>query len=424
MKKIIISLIVILIVGIGVYYYINNDTKKAIEKEDNIDYLNVINDKNIDDIEYDFLKYVDDNYESALKDLNDLLSDQEYNENMWYQITGFSYKVLKDLENNINLNIVEDQDNTITFVGDTSLADNYLVMQAYKERNIGLDGILSPEVQDYINNSSVLILNSEFAFGTSGDPMAGKIYTFIGDPSNVNMYHEMGVDLVTLANNHVYDYGTLAFNETLDTFKNANIPYIGAGSNIEEAAEAYYFVVNGYKISFINANRSEKYILTPGASENSEGVFRCYDPENLIQRIKEEKEISDIVIPILHWGLEASHTIEEVLLETGKMYIDAGADAIVGHHAHVLQGIEFYNDKPIVYNIGNFIFDDYSRELGIVTFEVNDDMSMNYTFLPALQENIYTDFLYGEEKEVWINNLNDWSINTTMDIDGSFYPTN
>ncbi len=424
-KIVFFTVIILSLFVVGYFIYkpgtviLNKDETKV---EKSIDYKNEIIGYEIDGVTLEFLEYVDNNFESSLKNIYNSLEANGYSELIWRDVTGYSFIVLNDKFNGNNHTEIDD--NTITFVGDTSFADNYKVMEAYNERGLGLEGVISSDVISYLNNSGLTIANSEFAFGSDETPLAGKYYTFVGDPGNVSLFHELGVDLVTLANNHVYDYGSNAFNTTLETFDNASIARIGAGKNYEEASASEYYIINGYKVSFINANRSEKIVLTPGATETEEGVFRCYDPENLINRIKEEDIVSDLVIPILHWGLEGSHEIEEVLLETGKEYIDAGADAIVGHHAHVLQGIEFYNNKPIVYNLGNFIFDDYSRELGVVTFTVNDDKNMDYLFLPALQEDVYTDFLEGEDKNTWINNMREWSINTHFEDDGTFYQLN
>ncbi len=414
-KRFIIILLIISLIIVGIYISgDNNEIAKVIK----IDYIEKLSTYEMEGVNQDFLAYIEENYPTKLQKLYEIVKNNNYNLDIWYDLTGNSYNVLLDKVNNINY--LEASSNTITFVGDTSLADNYFVMEAYKERNIGLEGIMSKEIIDYLNNSGLAIANSEFAFGTSTTPMPGKSYTFISDPSNVSLYHEMGIDLVTLANNHVYDYESVAFNTTLETFDNANIPRIGAGKNIDEASQAAYFIVNGYKVAFVNANRSEKYILTPEATETSEGVVRCYDPTYFISMIEKEKLTSDIVIAIIHWGAEYSHEIEPVLLETGKMYIDAGADAIVGHHAHVLQGIEMYNDKPIVYNLGNFIFNNKNLETAILTLEVNDDMSFTNQIIPALQSNTYTKFLSSTDKQIVIDKLNSWSINTIIDENGYF----
>lgn len=221
--------------------------------------VNKIKDENINE---DFLEWITEKYskQSIIK-LNKYLENNEYNRNVWHDITGFSYNALLALYNN-NLNrlkIIDDTDDTtLSFVGDVSLADNWYIMPKYDERQKGIEGILSTEVIDTMKKSAVMVVNNEFTISNRGTPLPGKAYTFKANPRRLKIYEEMGVDLLTLANNHVYDYGTEAFNDMLDSLDEYKIPHIGAGKNIEEAKSPYYFIVNGYKIAFLNANRSEK----------------------------------------------------------------------------------------------------------------------------------------------------------------------
>ena len=342
---------------------------------------------------------------------------------MWHDVTGYSYIVLNDLYNDIydsmdNVKILNTNgDSTLSFVGDISLADNWYIMPKYDERG-GIKGILSERVLDIMTNSNLMVANSEFTVSNRGEKMSGKQYTFRAKPKRLKIYDEMGVDLVTLANNHVYDFGKTAFLDMLDSFDKYEIPHIGAGHNLNEAKEAYYFIINGYKYAFLNGTRAEKYILTPGATDKSEGVFRCYDPTNMIEEIKKVREQSDFVIVIVHFGKEGSHDLEKEQVSSAKSYIDAGADLIVGHHAHVLQGIEFYKNKPIVYNLGDFIFNGNVEDTAIFQMKVLDNKDLEYYILPAQQKNMYTDLLDGSEKERLINDLNKWSINASIDSNG------
>ncbi len=408
-----VSLILTIMVCLN-FFVFNNETN-ILTNNENIIKEEVL-EHDLTDIDSSFLDYVITNYDNSISLINNYLDENEYSDEMWREITGKSYNLLIDEFSGIIYKTTTEND--ITFVGDTAFADNYYAMQGINERGIGLEGIIDTEVIDYLNESGLAIANSEFVLGTGNTPMNGKAYTFYGQPDNAKYFTELGVDLVTLANNHVYDYGYDDFITTLETFDSIGIDRIGAGVNEQEASESISYNINGYKVTFVNANRSEKYILTPEAKEDSPGVFRCYNPDGFIDLISIAKESSDIVIALIHWGLEYSHEIEEVLLETGKLYIDAGADAIVGHHAHVLQGIEMYDNKPIIYNIGNFMFNNKDLETAIINFNVNDDMSMSYQFLPAKQSNIYTEFLYGEDAITLINKVESWSINTLIDDEG------
>ena len=383
---------------------------------------NKIEDENITK---EFIEWISDNYgEKNLSKLDDLLNDNEYDTKIWHEITGNSYIVLQDLytkkyDNMNNVKIIKTKEtSTLSFIGDVSLADNWYIMPKYDERNKGIYGILSEDVVKIMTESDLMIANNEFTVSDRGEKMPGKYYTFRASPKRLKIYQDLGVDLVTLANNHVYDFGKIAFYDMIDSFNEYKIPYIGAGKNIEEAKKPYYFIVNGYKISFVNATRAEKIILTPEATEDEGGVFRCYDPTNFINVIKQEKEVSDYVVALIHYGKEDSHELEDVQIESSKQYIDAGADVIVGTHAHVLQGIEFYKDKPIIYNLGDFIFNDETKDTGIFQIKLNNDGNMEYYFIPALEQDEYTKLLVGEERGRVINNMNSWSINANINSEG------
>ena len=377
-----------------------------------------------DELDNNFLSWIYDNYhDNSLLKLKKILDNNAYSSDVWHDITGKSYIVLRDLYENKYLDnnrvkIINDTTHTMSFVGDVSLADNWYIMPKYDERGRGILGIIDNELLDIMKSSSWMVVNNEFTVSNRGERMPGKYYTFRASPQRLSIYEELGVDLVTLANNHVYDFGKDAFYDMLDSFNEYNIPYIGAGRNIKEAMEPYYLIINGYKIAFINATRAEKIILTPEAGENDGGVFRCYDPSSLIKLISDIKKDSDFVITLIHWGREDSHYLEDVQTETAKLYIDAGADVIIGSHAHVLQGIEFYKDKPIIYNLGDFIFNNETKDTGIFQIKLNDEGNMTYYFIPAIQKEEYTSILKGNEKQRVINDLNSWSINAVIDDGG------
>lgn len=419
-KSVKVSLIFILFLLIMIVFLnINKNSSKELKNNKNNIVDSLYDKLKSENIDKDFITWVGNNYTDSL----DILNSKEYDKNIWHEATGNSYIVLKDLYNNEyqnmdNVKVIDaKKPSTISFVGDVSLADNWFVIPKYIERNEGIYGILSKDIVDIMTGSDVMVANSEFTVSNRGSAL-NKTYTFRAKPERLSIYYEMGVDLVTLANNHVYDFGRDAFFDMLDVFDEYEIPRIGAGRNIEEASKPYYFIINGYKIAFLNATRAEKNIMTPGATIDSEGVFRCYDPTNMIEKIKEVRKTSDYVIAIIHYGKENSHELEKEQIDSSKMYIDAGADVVVGHHAHTLQGIEFYNNKPIIYNLGNFIFNPETVDTAIFQIVLNDDGSMEYYILPAQQKNVYTSLLSGDEKKRVINDLNSWSINAYVNEDG------
>ena len=423
-------LFVLLISFLLILFIVNKLPKKETGKEvkkEKTDYVEVIYNKLKDKdetINKEFLSWINTNYKKSLSELNKLLEKNEYDKKMWHSVTGNSYIVLNDLYNKKydsmdNVKILDAKGNTtLSFVGDVSLADNWRIIPEYDKREKGIEGILSTDMLKIMRDSTLMVANSEFTVSNRGEAIPDKIYTFRAKPERLKLYDEMGVDLVTLANNHVYDFGKDAFLDMLDAFKEYKIPNIGAGHNLEEAKKPYYFIINGYKFAFVNASRAEKYKLTPGATDNSEGIFLCYDPTGMIDLIKELRTDNDYVISIIHFGKEDSHELEEEQVSSAKAYIDAGADAVIGHHAHTLQGIEIYNDKPIVYNLGNFLFNQARVETALFQMQMDDNGNFNYYIIPALQKDCFTDVASNELKIKIINDLNSWSINTKIDENG------
>ena len=424
-KKYRILFILIILVIVVFLFLLNNKDKKnnetSTKTNNTIDYVSIISEKI--DIDSNFIKWIDNNYKDSLKKLNGLLDNKEYDKNMWHEVTGYSYLVLNDLYNNKysnmdNVKIIESNSpSTLSFTGDISLAEDMRVIKKYYSNN-NINSILSEDMLNIMKDSDLLTINSEFTFSNRGSKLNGKLYTLRAKPENIKIFKEIGVDLVTLANNHVYDYGKDAFFDTLDTFDNNGITRVGAGHNLDEAMKPQYFIINGYKIGIVNASRAEKYRFTPGATNNSEGIFLCYDSENVLNLIKEIRNETDYIIAIYHYGKENYHELEEEQILLSRKSIDQGADVVVGHHAHTLQGVEMYNSKPIIYNLGNFLFNQNEIETALFKIILNDNGTMDYYMIPALQNNGYTDVLNGERKQKVINDINSWSINALIDENG------
>lgn len=313
-------------------------------------------------------------------------------------------------------------DFTMCFVGDILLAENEITTKNLDSSANGLKDCISPELLEIMNNADYTCVNNEFTFSTRGEPTPGKMWTFRGNPERVKYLNEMGVDLALLANNHVHDYGPDALMDTLDTLTGANIAYFGAGRNLEEAMKPVYVELDGKTVAFVAASRAEKYKLTPQATEDSPGILRCYDPTLFIQVIEEAKKNADFVVACVHWGTERSTVLEEAQLTTGKQYIDAGADIVIGSHSHCLQGMEYYKGKPIVYSLGNFWFDEYYEDTMLLNVRISGDdngSKLEISVIPAMQDDGRTEvFTEQVEKERVYDYLESISINVEIDENG------
>ena len=310
----------------------------------------------------------------------------------------------------------------LTFAGDINFDENWSTMKYYNSVENGIYDCISPELIQIMRNADIMCLNNEFTYSNGGSPLENKAYTFRANPSRVEILKELGVDIVSLANNHAYDYGEQSLVDTMTVLNQAGIKYVGAGHNIEEAMSPVYFEIQGKTIAYVAASRAEKYRLTPQATEDEPGILLCYDTELFIQAIKEAKQNAEYVIAYVHWGTEYSYELEEVQLITGKEYLDAGADIVIGAHPHCLQGIEYYEGKPIVYSLGNFWFNDKTLDTMLLNVHVyGDDMEkyVELEIIPAIQTNNTTLIVNEQsERQRIFSFLESISINVEIDDDG------
>lgn len=243
-------------------------------------------------------------------------------------------------------------DATLLFSGDVLLSNH--VLNAYANAG-GIHGVLDDGYRAEIAQADFFMVNQEFPFSNRGTQAPDKQYTFRLAPEKVALFHELDIDAVTLANNHALDYGQDALLDTCQVLDDAGILHTGAGANLDEAKQAVFTELAGQKISIIGATRVIP-VADWAATASHTGMLATYDPTVLLEEIRTLSETQDYVIVMVHWGIERAEKPEAYQRALAKQMIDAGADLIIGAHPHVLQGIEYYNGKPIVYSLGNFIF--------------------------------------------------------------------
>lgn len=196
-----------------------------------------------------------------------------------------------------------------------------------------------------------------------------------------------GFDMVTLANNHFYDYGDSGVKDTLETCRKEDISTVGGGLNLQEASQTAYIDVKGIKLAFINCCEHEFSIAS-----NTTGGSNPLNPIQQYYAIQEAKKNADKVIVIVHGGHEHYQLPSPRMKETYRFFVDAGADTVINHHQHCYSGYEIYNEKPIFYSLGNFCFDRAIRrncfwnEGYMVMLEFENDR-IKYNLIPYLQGN-------------------------------------
>ena len=274
-----------------------------------------------------------------------------------------------------------------------------------------------------MRNADIFMVNNEFPYTTGGTPTEGKKFTFRADPKYASWLIDMGADLVSLANNHAYDYGEVSLTDTLDTLESIGMPYVGAGRNLDEAVKPVSFIAGGKKFTFVSATQIERIVPpdTKGATETSPGVFRCMEIEKLLEVISAAKADSDFVIVYVHWGTEGTEKLDRWQLEQAPQIAAAGADLIIGDHPHVLQPIGYQGEIPVVYSLGNYLFNSKKLDTCLVEAVFGDDGLETLRFIPAKQENCRVTKAEGAEKERILAYMR--SISPEAAIDGDGYIT-
>lgn len=297
---------------------------------------------------------------------------------------------------------------TLGFAGDINFAEGWPTTEKMDAQPDGILDCFSPDCIDTMRGFDLFMLNNEFTYSTRGSEVP-KTYHFRSNPSRVENLKKLGVDLVLLANNHVFDYGTDALTDTLDTLAKAGIPEVGAGRNLEEAATPYYARINGRTIAYVAATKAEQYesaIHTQAATDTQPGVLACYDPSRFLEEIREADANSDFVVASVHWGLEYDEHYSDDQRALAEQMVAAGADAVIGSHTHCLQGINLIDGAPVFYSLGNFWFNEKPLYSGMarISLRVPEDRTQPVTltetaFLPCTQYDLHTDLVTDPERK-------------------------
>ena len=202
----------------------------------------------------------------------------------------------------------------------------------------------------------LVIANLENPLVDGGCAVPGKC-TLRGAVGWAQVLKDVGVHAVTLANNHIMDYGKEGLLSTLDALDQAGIQYVGAGQDIAGAEGPLLFNIKGKKIALIA--RTSVVVASPSyAGESAPGVA-FFDLEQTVEMVGHLKKTSDYVVLLIHWGLEEYLYPSPDQRKQAKILVEAGVDLILGHHPHVLQGTESIQTSLVNYSAGNFFFDEF-----------------------------------------------------------------
>lgn len=262
-----------------------------------------------------------------------------------------------------------------------------------------LDRLIAQKGMDYpFFNTGELLASADIAFANLESPLSdqgskidGKGIWFRGKPENIQALTQAGFDVISLANNHALDYDSPALLQTIDLLSSAGIETVGGGKDIYEARSPIIMDKEGIKIAFLSYSEmadilwSYKHPRKLKATEELPGIAPLV-VEQIIEDIGKVKDQADFVFISLHWGVEYQDMPENYQREIAYQLIDAGADVIIGHHPHCLQGVELYKEGLIAYSLGNFVFDqnwsEKTKEGLLLSLKMNDSVILQGELLP------------------------------------------
>ncbi len=246
--------------------------------------------------------------------------------------------------------------------------------------------VLAP-IAPVLSRADIAMVNLETAVTDRGEP-APKAYVFRAPSSAFTALKAGGVDVATVANNHGMDFGATGLRDTLTAGRAAGVPVVGAGWNDRQAYAPHRVTVHGQRIAVIGATQvlDDHLISEWTAGSGKMGLASAKDEPRLVRAVREARRTSDTVVVYLHWGLELSSCPTGYQTSLARRLVDAGADVVVGSHAHVLLGAGRMKQALVAYGLGNFVFYAFretTSQTGVLEVRVTGRRVDGYRWVPA-----------------------------------------
>ncbi|GAA3293112.1 CapA family protein [Dactylosporangium vinaceum] len=266
----------------------------------------------------------------------------------------------------------------LAFAGDVHFTDRTAALLQHPSTAFG-------PIATTLSDADLTVVNLETAI-TSRGTEEPKTYHFRTEPKALDALQAAGIDAVTIANNHVLDYGRVGLLDTLDALHSADYPYFGAGRNTDDAYAPLNLTVKGVKIALLGFSQVHELASTWAPGPDKPGVALAFDTNRALAAVTAARTQADLVIVFNHWGEEGNGcpTTEQKTFAT--QLSRAGADVIIGAHAHTLQGNGWIGHTFVAYGMGNFLWygDSKSTETGILRLTVRSRTVTAAEFLPAV----------------------------------------
>ena len=255
--------------------------------------------------------------------------------------------------------------------------------------------IIGNELENILSEASYRILNLEVPLTNQGKPIIKQGQNLIAPTDAINGYKKLGVDLLTLANNHIYDQGLGGLESTIKTLDENDIDYTGVGSDCETSARPFVFDFAKKKIGVYACTEHEFSVATkdsPGANP--------FDPLRSFCHVKKLKERTDCVIVFYHGGKEHYRYPSPNLQQTCRCFVENGADFVIRQHSHCIGCEEKYIDGTIIYGQGNFVFDEGEEECWRTSLLVKIDENLDVSYIPLVKHDNGVRTVHGAEANI------------------------
>ena len=301
--------------------------------------------------------------------------------------------------------VAQDSTVTVCFGGDVTFANHF-------EWYVGKRYRYPFRKLKCIRKTDLIMVNLENPLTTKGAARK-KVFVFRARPDYVKVLLNGGIDIVNLANNHIYDYSEQGLLETIRYLDEAGIAHVGAGANLDQARKPVIRKVRGLRIGFLGYYGLRPHSDCHPATADSAGTVM-----RILSYIRKDVHLLrpkvDFVVVNFHWGYEKENYPREDQIFVAHKTIDYGADLVIGHHPHVWQGIERYKGGIIAYSLGNFIFGGNSRTyeqsaLLKVRFAKSKNKKMDARVVPIEINHWQSRLLTGADSVHMINQIKKYS---------------
>ncbi|MGH3682517.1 MAG: CapA family protein, partial [Natronosporangium sp.] len=266
---------------------------------------------------------------------------------------------------------------TLAFAGDVHFTDRTRDLLADPATALG-------PFAPVLRAADFAMVNLETAVTDRGTPEP-KTFHFRAPRSAYQALQAAGVDLVTLANNHALDYGQVGLSDTLAAAEDAGMPYVGAGPDAVAAYAPHLTTVAGVRLAVLGFSQVHELADSWRATGSQAGIAMTFDTERMTGAVARARGQADLVIAYLHWGREGDRCPTGEMREAAELLADAGADIVLGTHAHVLLAGGWLDQTYVHYGLGNFVWwgDSHSTDTGVLLLTVRDGRVADVDFRPG-----------------------------------------